>query len=51
MRIASGHQSENEWQRNKVNRNTYNISSIKRVTRTFLAEFHVVVVQTNGKEM
>ena len=51
MRNASGHQSENEWQRNTVNRNTYNISSIKRVTRTFLAEFHVVVVQNNAKEM
>ena len=47
MRNASGHQGENEWQRKKVNRNSYNISSIKRVTRTF----HFVVVQNNGKEM
>ena len=31
----------------KVNRNTYNISCIKRVTR----KFHVKVVQNNGKEM
>ena len=45
MRNASGHQGENEWQRKKVNRNTYNISSIKRV------KFHFVVVQNNGKEM
>ena len=35
----------------KKNGNTYNFSSIKRVTRKFLAEFHVVVVQNNGKEM
>ena len=35
----------------KKNRDTYNFSSIKRVTRKFLAEFHVVVVQNNGKEM
>ena len=48
---ASGHQCENEWQRKKKNRNTYNFSSIKRVTRKFLAEFHVVDVQNNGKEM
>jgi len=33
----------------KVNRNTYNISSIKRVTMTSL-EGYVVVVQNNGKE-
>ena len=33
MRNASGQQGENEWQRRKkkVNRNAYNISSIKRV--------------------
>ena len=36
MRNASGHHGETEWQRKKVNRNTYNISSIKRVTRKFL---------------
>ena len=34
----------------KVNKNTYDISSIKRVTRKFL-EVHVIVVQNNGKEM
>ena len=47
MRNASGHQGENEWQRKRMNRNAYNISSIKRVTR----KFHFVVVQNNGKEM
>ena len=31
-------------------KNTYDISFIKRVTRKFL-EFHVVVVQNKGKEM
>ena len=37
MRNASGFQGLNEWQRKyKVNRNTYNISCIKRVTRKFL---------------
>ena len=36
MRNASGHQDKNERQRKKVNRTTYNISSIKRVTRKFL---------------
>ena len=34
-------------ERKKVIRITYDISSIKRVTR----KFHVVVVQTNGKEV
>ena len=33
---ASRRQGENEQQRKKVNRNTYNNSSIKRITRTFL---------------
>ena len=33
---ASCHQDENERQRKKVKRNTYRISSIKRVTRKFL---------------
>ena len=37
--------SDNE--KKKVNKNTYEISSVKRVTR----KFHVVVVQNNGKEM
>ena len=50
MRNASGHQGENEWQRKNGNRNTYNISPIKLVTRKFLAEFNVVVVQNNGKK-
>ena len=36
MRNGSGHQSENEWQKKKVNKNTYDISSKKRVTRKFL---------------
>ena len=38
MRNASRHQGENERQlkKKKVNRNTYNIFSIKRVTRKFL---------------
>ena len=38
MRNASGHQGENERQRKKKvnNRTTYDISSIKRVTRKFL---------------
>ena len=37
MRNASGHQGENEWQRKKkVNRYTYNISSIKCLTKKFL---------------
>ena len=47
MSNASGHQGENERQGKKVNRTTYNISSIKRVTR----KFHAVVVQNTGKEM
>ena len=41
MRNVSGHQGENE----------YNTSPIKLVTRKFLAEFNVVVVQNNGKKM
>ena len=36
VRNASGHQGENERQRKKVNKNTYGISFIKRVTRKFL---------------
>ena len=37
MRIVSGHQGKNEQhQKKKVNRTTYKISSIKRVTRKFL---------------
>ena len=43
MRNASGHQGENERHGKKVNRTSYNISSIKRVTRKFW-KFHVVVV-------
>ena len=35
-RNASYHRGENERQRKKVNRNTYNIFPIKRVTRKFL---------------
>ena len=33
---ASCRQGENEQQRKKVNRSTYNNSSIKRIARTFL---------------
>ena len=35
----------------KVNKNMYEISSIKRVTRKFLSvwKFHFVVVQNKGK--
>ena len=48
MKNASGHQGENERQwKKKVNKNTYNISSIKCVTR----KFYVLVVQNNSKEM
>ena len=48
MRNTSGHQGENERQwKNKVNKNTYDISSIKRETR----KFHDVVVQKNGNEI
>ena len=47
MSNASGHQGENERQGEKVNRTTYNISSIKHVTR----KLHAVVVQNTGKEM
>ena len=36
MRNASGHLGENERQWKKVNKNTYEISSIKRVTRKLL---------------
>ena len=39
--------SDNE---KKVNKNTFDISFIKRVTRKFL-EVLVLVVQNNGKEM
>ena len=50
MRNASGHQGENERQRNiqQTKRKTYKISSlIKHVTR----KFHVVVMQNNNREM
>ena len=35
MRNASGHQGKKERRRKNVNRTTYKISSIKRVTRKF----------------
>ena len=38
--------SVKQKKKKNVNRNTYNISSIKRVTRTF----YIVVVQNNGNE-
>ena len=47
IRNASGQRGENERQPKKMNKNTYDISSIKHVTR----KFHVLVVQNNGKEM
>ena len=50
MRDARGHQQykvKMSASEKKVNENTYDISSIKRVTK----KFHVVVVQNNGKEM
>ena len=51
MRNASDHQGENERQlENKVNKNTYDISSIKRVTRKFL-EVSRCSCAKNGKEM
>ena len=53
MGNASGHQSKVKMsgsEKKKVNENTYDISSIKRVTKKFW-KFHVVVVQNNGKEM
>ena len=51
MRNASGHQCKVKMSgsdhEKKVNENTYDISSIKRVTR----KYHAVVVQNNGKDM
>ena len=54
MRNSSGQQGENELQCKNANGNTsdffvstYDMSSIKRVTR----KFHVVVAQNNSKEM
>ena len=41
-------QSENEQQWKKVNENTYDISSIKSVTKKFMVFY--VFVQNNGKE-
>ena len=61
MRNASGHQCKVKMsgsEKKKVNENTYDISSIKRVTKTLFTckqalrsfwKFHVVVVQNNGK--
>ena len=50
MGNASGHQSKvkKTGSEKKVNENTYDVSSIKRVS---FWKFHVVVVQNNGKEM
>ena len=50
MRNASGHQGENDGQQKKSEQDTYNVSSIKRVTMTSSLEDYVVVVQNNGKE-
>ena len=35
----------------KVNKYTFDISSIKLVARKYILKFHVAVVQNNGKEM
>ena len=55
MRNASGHlhQGENEQQGKKANRNTYDISSIKRTRVTWgsIWKFHIIVVQSNSEEM
>ena len=50
MRNDSGHQCKVKMSvcEKKVNENKYDISSQKRVTKTFL---EVVVVQNNGKKM
>ena len=64
MRIASGHQGEIErqWKKNKkqnktkqknkkrVNKNTYNISFIKRVTWKFLEVSRCSRAKKNGKD-
>ena len=51
MRNASGQQGENERQwKKKLNKNKYDISSIKNVTRKFL-EVDVVVMQNNSKQI
>ena len=47
MRNASGHKGVNDSFKKKADRNTYDISSIKRVTK----KFHFVVMQNNSKEM
>ena len=38
-------------EKKKVKKNTYDISSIKRVTTKVSRKFHNEVVQSNGKEM
>ena len=40
--------SDSEKKKKKLNKNTSDISSIKRLTRSFW-KFHVAVVQNNGK--
>ena len=53
MRNASGHQCKVKMRgsEKKVNENTYDISSKNRVTKICFWKLHVVVVQSNGKEM
>ena len=53
MRNASGHQCKVKMSgsEKKVNENTYDISSKNRVTKICFWKLHVVVVQSNGKEM
>ena len=48
--LAAGKVKISVSEEKKVNRNAYNISSIKRVLEGFW-KFLVVVVQNNGKEM
>ena len=51
MRNASGPQGEIEQQRKKVNRNSYDISSIKRVTRIWeISGSYIVSCKTTAKK-
>ena len=52
MRAANNQiQGENERRWKKVNENTYDISSIKSVTKKIFWTFDAVVVENNDKEM
>ena len=50
MRNASGHQDKNERQWKKVNRNAYNIFSIKRVAMRFLEVSRSSRAKKKGKK-